>query len=89
VTGAAVSVSGSVAFVGLMVPHAVRLCLGPDNRLVIPASLLAGAMFLVLTDTLARTVAAPVEIPVGAVTSFLGAPFFAYLLRTRYRGVYP
>jgi len=89
VTGAAVSVSGSVAFVGLMVPHAVRLCLGPDNRLVIPASLLAGAMFLVLTDMLARTIAAPVEIPVGAVTSFLGAPFFAYLLRTRYRSVYP
>jgi iron complex transport system permease protein len=89
VTGAAVSVSGSVAFVGLMVPHAVRLCVGPDNRLVIPASLLAGAMFLVLTDTLARTVVAPVEIPVGAVTSFLGAPFFAYLLRTRYRSAYP
>jgi iron complex transport system permease protein len=72
-----------------MVPHAVRLCLGPDNRLVIPASLLAGAMFLVLTDTLARTVAAPTEIPVGAVTSFLGAPFFAYLLRSRYRSIYP
>ncbi len=89
VTGAAVSASGSIAFVGLMVPHAIRLCLGPDNRVVIPASLLAGAIFLILADTVARTVAAPVEIPVGAITAFLGAPFFAYLLRTRYRSVYP
>jgi iron complex transport system permease protein len=89
VTGAAVSASGSVAFVGLMVPHAVRLCLGPDNRLVIPASLLAGAIFLVVADTVARTVAAPTEIPVGVVTAFLGAPLFAYLLRSRYRSVSP
>jgi len=89
VTGAAVSASGAVGFVGLMVPHAVRLCLGPDNRLAIPASLLAGAIFLILADTVARTVAAPTEIPVGAVTAFLGAPFFAVLLRTRYRSVYP
>jgi iron complex transport system permease protein len=89
VTGAAVSASGSIAFVGLMVPHAVRLCFGPDNRLVIPASLLAGAIFLILADTVARTVVAPTEIPVGAITAFLGAPFFAYLLRSRYRSVYP
>jgi iron complex transport system permease protein len=89
VTGAAVSASGAVGFVGLMVPHAVRLCLGPDNRLAIPASLFAGAIFLILADTVARTVAAPTEIPVGAVTAFLGAPFFAVLLRSRYRSVYP
>ena len=89
VTGAAVSASGSIAFVGLMVPHAVRLWLGPDNRLVIPASLLGGAIFLILADVVARTVAAPTEIPVGAITAFLGAPFFAYLLRSRYRSVYP
>lgn len=89
VTGAAVSASGSIAFVGLMVPHAVRLCLGPDNRLVIPASILGGAIFLVLADTVARTVAAPMEIPVGVITAFLGAPFFAYLLRRRYRSIYP
>ncbi|MFQ5656238.1 MAG: FecCD family ABC transporter permease [Candidatus Methylomirabilales bacterium] len=89
VTGAAVSASGSIAFVGLMVPHGVRLCLGPDNRLVIPASLLAGAIFLILADIAARTVAAPNEVPVGAITAFLGAPFFAYLLRSRYRSVYP
>lgn len=88
VTGAAVSASGSIAFVGLMVPHAVRLCLGPDNRLAIPASLLAGAIFLILADAVARTVAAPTEIPVGAITAFLGAPFFAFLLRSRYRSVY-
>jgi iron complex transport system permease protein len=89
VTGAAVSASGSIAFVGLMVPHAVRFCVGPDNRLVVPGSLLAGAIFLILADTVARTVVAPTEIPVGVVTAFLGAPFFAYLLRTRYRSVYP
>ncbi len=89
VTGAAVSASGSVGFVGLMVPHAVRLCLGPDNRLVIPASLFAGAIFLILADTAARIVMAPTEVPVGAVTAFLGAPFFAFLLRGRYRSVYP
>lgn len=89
VTGAAVSASGSIAFVGLMVPHAVRFCIGPDNRLVVPASLLAGATFLILADTVARTVVAPTEVPVGVITAFLGAPFFAYLLRTRYRSVYP
>lgn len=89
VTGAAVSASGSIAFVGLMVPHAVRLWLGPDNRLVIPASFFGGAIFLILADVVARTVAAPTEIPVGAITAFLGAPFFAYLLRSRYRSVYP
>jgi iron complex transport system permease protein len=89
VTGAAVSASGGVGFVGLMIPHAVRLCVGPDNRLAIPASLFAGAIFLILADTAARTMAAPTEIPVGAVTAFLGAPFFAVLLRTRYRSVYP
>ncbi len=89
VTGAAVSASGSIAFVGLMVPHAVRLCLGPDNRLVIPASLLGGAIFMILADIVARTVAAPMEIPVGVITAFLGAPFFAYLLRSRYRSIYP
>ena len=89
VTGAAVSASGSIAFVGLMVPHAVRLCFGSDNRLVIPASLLVGAIFLILADIIARTVAAPLELPVGVITAFLGAPFFAYLLRSRYRSVYP
>ncbi len=89
VTGAAVSASGSIAFVGLMVPHAVRLCLGSDNRLVIPASLFGGAIFLILADIVARTVAAPLELPVGVITAFVGAPFFAYLLRSRYRSVYP
>jgi iron complex transport system permease protein len=62
-------------------PHAVRLVLGPDHRLLIPASALAGATFLVVTDTLARTVLAPTELPVGIITALIGAPFFIYLLR--------
>jgi iron complex transport system permease protein len=62
-------------------PHAVRLSLGPDHRLLIPASALAGAIFLVITDLLARTILAPGEIPVGIITALIGAPFFLYLLR--------
>jgi len=62
-------------------PHAVRLVLGPDHRLLIPASALAGATFLMVTDTLARTVLAPTELPVGIITALIGAPVFIYLLR--------
>jgi iron complex transport system permease protein len=62
-------------------PHAVRLVLGPDHRLLIPAAALAGATFLVVADTLARTVLAPTELPVGILTALIGAPFFIYLLR--------
>lgn len=86
VTGAAVAVSGSIAFVGLMVPHAARLLFGPDNRLLLPASLLLGAIFLMAADLIARLVAAPAELPVGVITAFCGAPFFAALLRRRARG---
>ena len=86
VTGAAVSVSGSIAFVGLMVPHAARLLFGPDNRVLLPASLLMGATFLMAADVGARLVAAPAELPVGVITAFCGAPFFAALLRRRARG---
>ncbi|MGH7376937.1 MAG: FecCD family ABC transporter permease, partial [Candidatus Methylomirabilales bacterium] len=86
VTGAAVSVSGSIAFVGLMVPHAARLLFGPDNRILLPASLLMGATFLMAADVAARLVAAPAELPVGVITAFCGAPFFAALLRRRARG---
>lgn len=82
-TGAAVAVSGVVGFVGLVVPHVVRLLWGPDHRLLLPASVLLGASFLVLVDALARTVAAPTELPVGVVTALLGVPFFVYLLRRR------
>jgi iron complex transport system permease protein len=80
-TACAVSLSGIVGFVGLVVPHAVRLALGPDHRLLLPASALAGAAFLVIADTIARTIMAPTEIPVGIFTALVGAPFFIYLLR--------
>jgi ABC-type Fe3+-siderophore transport system permease subunit len=87
VTGAAVSAAGSIGFVGLMVPHAARLLLGPDNRRLVPATALLGAAFLMLADLVARTVAAPSELPVGVITAFCGAPLFVYLLRTRRGGV--
>ncbi len=80
-TAAAVSISGLVGFVGLVIPHAVRLTLGPDHRVLLPVSALAGAAFLVIADLLARTLMAPVEIPVGVITALIGAPFFLYLLR--------
>jgi iron complex transport system permease protein len=78
--GAVVSVSGMIGFVGLIVPHVLRLTLGPDHRLLLPASFLAGGMFLVWADTLARTLLGATEIPVGVVTALCGAPFFIYLL---------
>mgnify|MGYP000928635954 CR=1 FL=1 len=77
---AAVSVSGLIGFVGLIVPHLVRLILGPDHRYLLPGSLLFGSILLVLADLVARTVAAPLELPVGAITSLCGGPFFLYLL---------
>jgi iron complex transport system permease protein len=80
-TGLAVSVSGTIGFVGLMVPHLMRMALGPDHRLLLPASLFFGAAFLILADTLARTLLAPMELPVGVVTALCGAPYFIYLLR--------
>ena len=81
VVGAAVAASGSVGYVGLIIPHLVRLSVGSDNRLVVPFSALAGAIFVVFADTIARTVIAPRELPVGAVTALIGAPMFIYLLR--------
>ena len=80
-TAAAVSISGLVGFVGLVVPHAMRLVLGPDHRLLLPSAALLGAAFLVLADLLARTMFAPTEIPLGILTALIGAPFFVYLLR--------
>ncbi|WP_127782575.1 iron ABC transporter permease [Rhodococcus sp. X156] len=80
-TAAAVSVSGLIGFVGLVVPHLVRLVLGGSFRVILPVSLLAGGAFLVLADLLARTVVSPAELPVGVVTAFVGGPFFALLLR--------
>jgi iron complex transport system permease protein len=79
--GTAVAASGSVGYVGLIVPHLVRLTVGSDNRLVVPMSAIAGAIFVVLADTVARTAIAPRELPVGAITALIGAPLFIYLLR--------
>ncbi|WP_341938659.1 FecCD family ABC transporter permease [Marinimicrobium sp. C2-29] len=81
--GMAVAVSGSIAFVGLVVPHMVRLWVGPDHRILLPLSALGGAVLLLLADTFARTALAPAELPVGLVTALLGAPFFISLLRRR------
>lgn len=83
VTAAAVSVSGTVGFVGLIIPHILRLWVGSDHRLLLPVSILFGATFLVAADTIARTALAPVELPVGVVTALCGAPYFFYLLRVR------
>lgn len=82
-TGAAVSLAGPVAFVGIIVPHVVRLVVGADHRLVLPAAGLFGAAFLVLCDLLARTAMAPVELPVGVITAIIGGPFFLWLLYRR------
>jgi len=81
VTAAGVAVAGVIGFVGLVVPHMMRLIVGPDHRILLPTSALAGASFLVLTDTIAR--AGPAEVPVGIVTAALGAPFFLFLLKKR------
>lgn len=84
-TGAAVSVSGTIGFVGLVVPHMVRLVCGPNHRLLLPLSLLYGGAFLVLTDLLARTIISPRELPIGVITSLIGAPLFALLFFRRMR----
>lgn len=81
VVGAAVAASGSVGYVGLIVPHLLRMAVGSDNRLVVPFSAIGGAIFVVFADTIARTAIAPRELPVGAVTALVGAPLFIYLLR--------
>jgi iron complex transport system permease protein len=79
--GASVASSGSVGYVGLVVPHLVRLSIGSDNRTAVPAAAIAGALFVIVADTVARTVIAPRELPVGAITALIGAPLFIYLLR--------
>jgi iron complex transport system permease protein len=83
ITAASVSVCGLIGFVGLIVPHSVRLIFGPDHRLLIPSAALVGASFLIASDTLARTILSPTELPVGVITAAFGGPFFIYLLRTR------
>jgi len=86
-TGAVVSLAGLIGFVGMVVPHAVRMIVGADHRLLIPASGFVGGIFLMLADTVARTVLAPTELPVGVVTALIGGPVFMYLLVTRRAGV--
>ena len=80
-TGLAVAIAGMIGFVGLVVPHILRILLGPDHRLLLPAAFFGGASFLVLADVVARTIVSPNELPVGVVTALIGGPFFLYLLR--------
>ncbi|MDA0233258.1 MAG: iron chelate uptake ABC transporter family permease subunit, partial [Chloroflexi bacterium] len=79
-TGTAVAFIGTVAFVGLIVPHSIRLVIGPDHRALLPLSALGGGLFLLIADTLARNLAEPIEIRVGIITALFGAPFFLFLL---------
>jgi len=81
--GSVIAFSGLIGFVGLVVPHLARMAFGSDHRLLIPLAAMGGAIFLVAADTLARTLVAPSELPVGVISAFLGAPFFIYLLRTK------
>ena len=87
-TGAAVAVSGTIAFVGLVTPHILRLVVGPDHRVLIPLSAAGGALFVILADTVARTVIQPAEFRVGVLTAFVGAPFFILLLIKNKRQAY-
>lgn len=88
ITASAVSVSGIIGFVGLIIPHIMRILTGPDHRILLPASALAGAIFLVSTDAIARVIMEPAELPVGIITALFGAPFFIYLLRKRRKSIY-
>ena len=83
--GVSVSLTGSIGFIGLIVPHMMRLIIGPNHRYLIPATLMAGAILLLMADTLARTIISPAELPVGIVTALIGAPFFISLLKSRHK----
>ena len=86
-TGAAVAVSGTIGFIGLVIPHITRALVGRDYRLIIPCSAALGGLLLVLADIAARVVNAPHEVPVGAMTAIIGVPFFLYLARQEGRGL--
>jgi iron complex transport system permease protein len=88
ITAAAVCFVGTIGFVGIIVPHIVRLIWGPDHRLLLPLSAITGAILLILADTASRTLMAPSEIPVGVITAFIGAPFFLFLLRRTKKAVF-
>ena len=79
-TGASVAVSGGIGFVGIVVPHLLRLVIGPDHKYLLPASALLGAAFLLFADTVSRIIVAPAELPIGIVTAAVGGPFFLWLL---------
>lgn len=87
VTSIVVSISGIIGFVGLIIPHIVRIILGPDHRILLPSSALLGGLFMVFADTIARTAISPIEIPVGIITALFGGPFFIYLLKINKRGL--
>jgi iron complex transport system permease protein len=88
ITAAAVAFCGAIGFVGIIIPHAMRLIWGPDHRFLLPLSTFAGASFLIIADTLSRTLLSPTEIPIGVITAFVGAPFFLYLLRQTKRRIF-
>jgi iron complex transport system permease protein len=88
ITAASVSFVGTIGFVGIIIPHAVRIIWGADHRFLLPLAVLTGAIFMILTDLLARTVLAPTEIPIGVITAICGAPFFLYLLRRRKKAIF-
>jgi iron complex transport system permease protein len=83
ITAVAVSLAGIIGFVGIMVPHLMRLVFGSDHRLILPVSALFGASFLIVADTIARVVFAPAELPVGVITALCGAPYFIFLLKRK------
>lgn len=87
ITAISVSVSGIIGFVGLIIPHIVRLLVGPDHRILLPASALLGSIFMMFADTIARTLISPIEIPVGIITALFGGPFFIYLLKTKKKSI--
>ena len=88
ITAASVSFVGTIGFVGIIIPHAVRLVWGADHRYLLPLAVLTGAIFMILTDLVSRTVLAPTEIPIGVITAVCGAPFFLYLLRRRKKAIF-
>ena len=83
ITAAAVSISGLIGFIGLIIPHMTRIVIGPDHRILLPTSIIVGATFLVICDAVARVIISPVELPVGVITALAGGPFFIYLLRKK------
>ncbi|MFP4198208.1 MAG: FecCD family ABC transporter permease [Halanaerobium sp.] len=87
-TASVVSVSGSIGFIGLVIPHIARMIIGPDHRRLIPLAALLGASFLLLADTAARTIMAPMELPVGIITALAGGPYFIYLLRNKSKNIW-